>query len=92
MKWEVVFIRICETKHNFDNITNSSEKESTDGKSTEIEHILNHEMSENEIQSILYKTWDIIFPPVKGEDIKGEWYAIIYMSKKIPHTFILHLQ
>ena len=51
-----MFIRICETKHNFDNITNSSEKESTDGKSTEIEHILNHEMSENEIQSILYKT------------------------------------
>ena len=81
-----------ESENEFDNSTNDDGKESTDGNSTEIEHILNHGMSDNNIQNILWKTWDTIFPTVKEEDIKVKWYAIIYMGKKVPHTFIVRLQ
>ena len=81
-----------ESENEFGNSTNSSEKESIDGNSIEIEHILNHGMSDNNIQNTLWKTWGTIFPPVKEEDINGKWYAIIYMGKKVPHTFIAHLQ
>ena len=49
-------------------------------------------MPDNNIQNILWKTWDTIFPTVKEEDIKVKWYAIIYMGKKVPHTFIARLQ
>ena len=69
-----------ESENDFNNSTNDSEKESTDGNSTEIEHILNHAMSDNNIQNILWKTWDTTFPPVKEEDTKGKWYVIIYMG------------
>ena len=41
---------------------------------------------------LLWKTWDTIFPPVKEENIKGEWYAIIYVGKKGPHTFVARIQ
>ena len=44
------------SKNDFDNSTSASEKESIDGNSTEIEHILNHWMSDNNIQNILWKT------------------------------------
>ena len=71
---------------------NDSEKESIDGNSIEIEHILNHGMSDNNIQNILQKTWDNIFLPVKEQDMKEKWYAIIYMGKKVHHTFIARLQ
>ena len=49
-------------------------------------------MSHNNIQNILWKTWNTIFPPVKEQDLKGKWYAIIYMGKKVPHTFIARFQ
>ena len=84
-----------ESENHFDNSTNDSAKESIDGKSTEIKHILNHGMSDNNIQNNLWKTWDTIFtifPPVKEEHIKVKGYAIIYMGKEIPHTFIACLQ
>ena len=81
-----------ESENEFDNSTNDSEKESIDGNSTEIERIPKHGMSDNNIQNILWKTWDTIFPPVKEEDIKGKWYAITYMGKNVLHTLIAHLQ
>ena len=80
-----------ERENDFHNSTNKSEEEGINGNSTEIEHILNHEMSDNNIQSILWKTWDTIFPPVKEENIKGKWYAIIYIAKKGPHTSVARL-
>ena len=80
------------SENDFNKSTNDSEKESTDGNSTEIKHILNHEMSEHNIENILWKTWDTIFPPVKEKNVKGKWYTIIYMSKKVLHTFIARLQ
>ena len=52
-------------------------------------------MSDNNIQNNLWKTWDTIFtifPPVKEEHIKVKGYAIIYMGKEIPHSFIACLQ
>ena len=42
-----------ESENEFGNSTNSSEKESIDGNSIEIEHILNHGMSDNNIQNTL---------------------------------------
>ena len=45
-----------ERENDFHNSTNKSEEEGVNGNSTEIEHILNHEMSDNNIQSILWKT------------------------------------
>ena len=44
------------SKNDFDYSTNGSEKESIDGNSTAIEHILNHEVPDNDIQEVLWKT------------------------------------
>ena len=44
------------SKNDFDYSTNGSEKESIDGNSTAIEHILNHEVPDNNIQEVLWKT------------------------------------
>lgn len=44
------------SKNKFDNSTNNSEKESIDGTSTEIKHVLNHGMSDTNIQNTLWKS------------------------------------
>ena len=44
------------SKNKFDNSTNNSEKESIDGNSTEIKQVLNHGMSDTNIQNTLRKT------------------------------------
>ena len=44
------------SKNKFDNSTNNSEKESIDGNSTEIKHVLNHGMSDTNIQNTLWKS------------------------------------
>ena len=55
-----------ESKNGFDNSTSDSKKKKKiDGNSTEIEHILNHEMFDNSIKNILWETWDSVFPQVK---------------------------
>ena len=79
-------------KKQIDNSANDSEKKDTDGNSNETEHIQNHGVSDKNIQNILLKTRDTIFPPVKEEDIKGMWYAITYLGNKAPHTFLACLQ
>ena len=42
-----------EKENEFDNSTNDSEKQSIYGNSTEMEHILNNGMSDNNIRNIL---------------------------------------
>ena len=79
-------------ENGLDNSANDSKKASIEGNSTETKPILNYEMSDNNIQNILWKIWDAIFSLVKEEDIKGRWYAIIYKGKEVPHTFIAPLQ
>ena len=79
-------------ENGLDNSTNDSEKDSIESNSIETEPILNYEMSDSNIQNILWKTWDAIFSLLKEEDIKGRWCAIIYKGKEVPHTFIALLQ
>ena len=72
--------------------SNDYENASSNDSEDENDNLLDCEMSDENIQNILWKTWDNIFPPVEEEDIKGKWFAIIYMGQKVPHVFIARFQ
>ena len=39
-------------------------------------------------EQVLFKVWETLCPPVSEESIKGNWYAVIYRGKKVPHLFV----